>query len=145
MFEKDDIRIFIDFAHNEHGIRAISDTVNAFNARRNIVLMGQAGDRTDEEIGGFVKAACELSPRPLLVCDMPGYERGRESGVVAELIREFAMQSGVEDDDIAVFKTPLEGVAHALANAQQGDCLVLLALTQRDEALKMVRSFLRSD
>ncbi len=145
LFEKDDIRIFIDFAHNEHGIRAISDTVNAFNARRNIVLMGQAGDRTDEEIGGFVKAACELSPRPLLVCDMPGYERGRESGVVAELIREFAMQSGVEDDDIAMFKTPLEGVAHALANAQQGDCLVLLALTQRDEALKMVRSFLRSD
>ncbi len=30
---------------NEHGLKAISDTVKAFNASRHIVLMGQAGDR----------------------------------------------------------------------------------------------------
>jgi len=76
---------------------------------------------------------------------MPGYERGRKSGVVAELIREFARESGVADRDIAMFKSPVEGVSYALANAQQGDCLVLLALTQRDEVLKMVGSFLRRD
>lgn len=145
LFEKDGIRIFIDFAHNEHGIRAISDTVNAFNARRNIVLMGQAGDRTDADIGDFVRAACDLNPRPLLVCDLPGYERGRESGVVSGLIREVALESGVADSDIAMFKSPVDGVAHALDRAQQGDCLVLLALTQRDEVLKMVRAFLRRD
>lgn len=144
LFERNGIRILIDFAHNEHGIRAISDTVNAFNANRNIVLMGQAGDRTDKDIGDFVKAACDLNPSPLLVCDLPGYERGRETGVVSDLIRRCAGQSGVQDKDIAMFKSPVEGVSHALANAQQGDCLVLLALTQREEVLKMVRSFLEA-
>ncbi len=45
LFEKNGIRIFLDFAHNEHGVKAISDTVRAFKARRHLVLIGQAGDR----------------------------------------------------------------------------------------------------
>jgi cyanophycin synthetase len=143
LFEKDGIRIFIDFAHNEHGLKAISDTVKAFNASRHIVLMGQAGDRTDKDIADFVKAACDLDPRPLLVCDMPGYDRGREAGVVPELIRKTALDAGVAEQDVASFKTPVDGVQYALSNARQGDCLVLLALTQRDEVLEMVRSFVK--
>lgn len=145
LFVKDGIRVFIDFAHNEHGLKAISDTVQAFNAKRHIVLMGQAGDRTDQDIQDFVNAACDLNPRPLLVCDLPNYERGRETGVVSEMIREFALDAGVPQDAIAMFKSPVEGVRHALAGAKKGDCLVLLALTQRDEVLEMVQSFVRQD
>lgn len=141
LFEKGDIRIFIDFAHNEHGLKAISDTVKAFNAHRYIVLMGQAGDRTDREIADYVKAACDLNPSPLLVCDLPGYERGRQTGVVSGLIRDFAVDEGIPGNSISLFKTPVEAVRQALADARPGDCLVLLALTQRDQVLQMVRSF----
>jgi len=143
LFIKNDIRIFIDFAHNEHGLKAISDTVKAFNANRHIVLIGQAGDRTDQDIKDFVKAACNLNPRPLLVCDLPDYERGRQTGVVSELIREFALDAGIPENVVTLFKSPVEGVQHALANAKEGDCLVLLALTQRDEVLEMVQSFVQ--
>ena len=64
LYEKNGIRIFIDFAHNEHGLKAVADTVRAFNATRNIVLMGQAGDRTNEEIGAFCKRRMRTGARP---------------------------------------------------------------------------------
>ena len=144
LYQKNGIRIFIDFAHNEHGLKAVGDTVNAFKARRNIVLMGQAGDRSDEEISAFVNAACGLEPARLLVCDMPGYERGRQAGVVAGMIAQTALDHGLQQDAVAMFNSPLEGVKNALHYAQEGDCLVLLALTQRGEVTKLVREFVEN-
>jgi len=139
LFEKNGVRIFIDFAHNEHGLKAIADTVRAFGAKRNFVLMGQAGDRSDREIAAFVDAACELKPARLLVCDLPGYERGRDSGAVAKLIERLALDKGLPRDSVSVFDSPVDGVRDALNTARAGDCLVLLALTQRDRILEMVR------
>jgi len=145
LFEKDGIRIFLDFAHNEHGIKAISETVKAFQAERNIVLMGQAGDRLDKDIDDLVRAACELDPDRLLVCELPGYERGRPSMEVPALIRDIALAEGVPEAAISIFASPLKGVEEALAEARQGDCLVLLALTQRDEVLALIRDFVADD
>lgn len=145
LFEKNGIRIFLDFAHNEHGIRAISETIKAFDADRHIVLMGQAGDRTDKDIGDFVAAVCGLKPWRLLVCGLPAYERGRQPGEVPELIRGFAIIEGVLEQAVTVFTSPVEGVKKALADAKDGDCLVLLALTQRDEVLALIRSFVSGD
>jgi len=141
LFEKDGVRIFIDFAHNEHGLKAIADTVQAFGAKRNFVLMGQAGDRSDREIAAFVDAACELRPARLLVCDLPGYERGRESGAVAKLIERLALDRGLPRDSVGMFDSPVDGVKDALNAARAGDCLVLLALTQRDRILDLVRGW----
>lgn len=141
LFEKKGIRIFLDFAHNEHGIKAISETIRAFNACRHIVLMGQAGDRQDKDIADLVRAVCSMDPDQLLVCELPGFERGRQTGTVPELIRELAIGEGVPKEAVTVFTSPLEGVRKALADARQGDCLVLLALTQRDEVLALIREF----
>ena len=141
LFEKNGIKIFLDFAHNEHGIRAVSETVNAFQAKRHIVLIGQAGDRTDKDIGDFIGAACGLNPDRLLICELPGYERGRQAGEVPELITGFAIGAGVPKKAVSVVTSPVEGVKIALAEAQTGDCLVLLALSQRDEVLALIREF----
>jgi hypothetical protein len=72
---------------------------------------------------------------------MPGYERGRLPGKVAEMIRNFAIDEGLSPAAVTMFNTPLEGVKDALANALEGDCLVLLALTQRNEVLATVQKF----
>ena len=141
LFEKDGVRIFLDFAHNEHGLKAVGETVNAFHAERNIVLMGQAGDRLDDDIDDLVRAACDLNPERLLVCELPGYQRGRTSMEVPARIRDVAIAEGVLDQAIALFSSPLDGVRSALAEARQGDCLVLLALSQRDEVLALIRDF----
>lgn len=141
LFEKNGVRIFLDFAHNEHGVRAIRDTVRAFDAERYIVLIGQAGDRTDKDISDLVEAVCDLDPCRLLVCDMPGYERGRQPWEVANMISKFAAGQGVPKEAISLFKSPLDGVKQALADTSDGDCLVLLAFTQRNEVLALLREF----
>ncbi len=141
LFEKNGIRIFLDFAHNEHGIKAVRETIKAFQAQRHIVLIGQAGDRADRDIGDFIAAAVGLNPDPLLICELPGYERGRQAGEVPELIAGFAIDEGVPREAVTLLTSPVEGVKKALAEAQPGDCLVLLALTQRDEVLALVREF----
>ena len=141
LYEKNGIRVFIDFAHNEHGLKAVAETVRAFKASRNIVLMGQAGDRSNEEIGAFLSAACELEPAPLLVCDLPGYERGRLPGQVADLICQLAITEGLEQEAVKRFDSPVEGVQYALSSAREGDCMVLLALTQRAEVTQLVQEF----
>jgi cyanophycin synthetase len=142
LFVKDGVRIFVDFAHNEHGMQAIADTVRSFGARRNYLLMGQAGDRSDSEIAAFLDAACELDPAVLMICDLPGYERGREGGAVAKLIERLALDKGLPRDSVKMFKSPADGAAYALRSAREGDCLVLLALTQRERILEMVRAYI---
>jgi hypothetical protein len=57
------------------------------------------------------------------------------------LITAFAIDAGVPRDTVTELASPVEGVKKALAEAKPGDCLVLLALTQRDELLALVREF----
>ncbi len=136
------IRILVDFAHNEHGMKALADAVRQVPAKRVILLMGQAGDRLDADIAALVKAACSINPGQLLVTELPGYERGREPFEVPELIRTQALKSGIPDNVIEIFPGPREATAQALSRARPGDLLVLLALTQRSAALSLIHQFI---
>lgn len=139
------VRILVDFAHNEHGMKALADAVRQVPAERVILLMGQAGDRQDEDIADLVRAACTIRPDSLLVAELPGYERGREAFEVPELIRKEAIRSGISESAIEMCSSPGDATAMALENARAGDFLVLLALTQRTAALSMVHDFMAKD
>lgn len=136
------VRILVDFAHNEHGMRALAEAVRQLPAERVCLLMGQAGDRKDEEIAGLVRAGCSMNPDLLLVADLPGYERGREPFETARLIRQQAIQLGFPPESIELFPSPGEAAAQILHRAMPGDLLVLLALMQRSEALALVHEYL---
>ena len=136
------IRILVDFAHNEHGMKALADAVRQVPAERVILLMGQAGDRLDKDIIDLVRAACSIRPGQLLVAELPGYERGREPFEVPELIRTEAVKSGIPDTAIEIFPGPREATAQALNRARPGDLLVLLELTQRSAALSLIHEFI---
>jgi UDP-N-acetylmuramyl tripeptide synthase len=140
-FEAHGVRILLDFAHNEHGFRALTDMLSRVPAERRILLLSQAGDRSDEAIADMTAQACTLDPTRLLLCDLPGYERGREPGEVPALIEAAARQRGVAAAAIEQHASPVEAVAAALDSAQAGDLLILLVLTQRDEALRRIRKF----
>ncbi|MBT8049359.1 MAG: Mur ligase [Xanthomonadales bacterium] len=136
------VRILVDFAHNQHGMEALAETINQVPSERVILLIGQAGDRLDEDIAALVRAACSVRPDQLLVADLPGYERGRKPFEVAELIRSEAIRNGVPAEGTRIFPSPQEATAEALRSAQPGDLLVLLALTQRAEALALVHDYI---
>jgi len=141
-FEHEGVRVLVDFAHNEHGMKALADMVRQVDAERVVLLMGQAGDRLDKDIRDLTRAACSMQPEHLLISELPGYERGRETGVVPVLIREAAIEAGVSGQAIELFSCPQEATKLALNQARPGDLLVLLALTQRKEALDLVHEFM---
>lgn len=136
------IRILVDFAHNAHGMQALAETVRRVPAERVVLLMGQAGDRLDRDIAALVAAACDMHPDRLLVAELPGYERGRQPFEVPELIRRDAIACGLPEERIQLFDGPREATRSALQRARPGDLLVLLALTQRPEALALIREFI---
>ena len=140
-FEKDGVRILVDFAHNEHGMNALASMVSAMESERRVLLMGQAGDRSNEDIRDLTIAGCRMAPDVLLVCDMPGYERGRAPMEIPLFIKSVAEEQGMSADAVLLFGSPAEATKTALSNAQAGDLLVLLALTQRDQVFDLVREF----
>lgn len=144
LYERDDIRILVDFAHNEHGMQAVAQTVSAMPASRRLVLMGQAGDRSDEAIDDLVRAALGARPDLLIACDLPGYERGRAPGDIPALIRRQAIGHGQSPEAIQLAKRPSDGVRQALAWAQPGDLLLLFVLNDRQESVALIDEFIRT-
>jgi cyanophycin synthetase len=141
-FSKDGVQILVDFAHNAHGMDALSTMVSHVPARRRVLLIGQAGDRPDVDIADMTTAACGMQPDTIMTCALPGYERGRPQSEVQNAIREAAIRTGVNPDHIFDFDSPPEAASSALQNAREGDLLVFLALTQRDEVFSLIHDFI---
>ena len=140
-FERDGIRILVDFAHNEHGLRAVADTVARQDGGRRLVMLGQAGDRSDEAIADLLAAALRARPDRLVISELPGHERGRPPGEVAGLIHGFAVAAGFPERQIVHAASPAAGAQEALEWAQPGDFLLLLALIEREQVLQLAREF----
>lgn len=141
-FEHAGVHIVVDFAHNEHGMRALADTVLALGPQRVILMMGQAGDRSDEAIRELTRAALHMRPDVLLINELPGYERGRPITEPPAVIRAEALANGLLPEQLAMMPNPLQAARHALKMARNGDMLVLLAHIQRQEILHLVHDFI---
>jgi cyanophycin synthetase len=140
-FEHRGVRILVDFAHNEHGVNALAEMVARFPATRRVLTIGQAGDRRDDEIAAMTRAACGLKPDLLMISRLPGYERGRSSQAVIDVIRTTALGEGLVEAAVSEYDEPVAAVRAALEMACEGDLFVFLALTQRDEVLALIREF----
>ncbi len=134
-FDVKGARVLVDFAHNVHGMSAIVDTVKSFQAKRRLVLLSLAGDRTDDEIRGLARAAWKMQPDKVIIAEIPEYLRGRDEGVLPDLIADELRSCGANDAHFAYAGRSFDGVKMAVDWAQEGDFLLLLVHSQRDEAL----------
>ena len=139
-YEKNGVKIIIDFAHNPHGLRAVSETVKHLPASRSLVLLCQAGDRSDKDITDMVHAALNAKPDCIVVCELESHLRGRELGDVPRVITDALLKSGLQTDAIIQASSVLDGVKKALAWAQADDLLLLLALTDRDKVVELIQT-----
>ncbi len=138
LFTIDGVTIFADFAHNPHGTRALFQMAKAYGAKRTAVLLGQAGDRTDEDVRLLVEATWETQPDLIIVKAMEKYLRGRPQGEMVALIDSELARVGVPEARIDHARSELEAVEKALAWAQPGDLLLLLLHAQREEVLELL-------
>jgi UDP-N-acetylmuramyl tripeptide synthase len=130
IYELPHCRVLVDFAHNTHALQAVFDVSRALPARRRILAFGQAGDRTDDEIRSLAASAWAIGLDHVIVSQLQKYARGREPGEVFELIRDSLLQEGAKPSQIEQHEFELQSLDAALARAQQGDLVIMLALAE---------------
>ena len=128
----------VDFAHNPHGLEALAHMIAAMPARRRGIVIGQAGDRDDDAIREFARAAWAMAPEAVFIKEMEVYLRGREPGVVPALIEAELRSAGAGSGTISRWPTELAAVHAALAWARDGDLLLLTTHAQRDEVIALL-------
>ncbi|HSS79059.1 MAG TPA: Mur ligase family protein [Thermoanaerobaculia bacterium] len=130
--------LLLDYAHNPHGMAAIVELASQLPAARRLLILGQAGDRSDEAIRELARAAWPLRPDRIIVKELPEMLRGRGPGEVPALLRDELLRLGAPPASLTMTGTELEGIREALAWARPGDLLILLAHTQRDAVLALI-------
>ncbi len=139
LFQVNGVQVLVDFAHNEHGLAAMAQTLKAMPSQRKLVMLGQAGDRDDEMIRGLVKSALLSEPDCLVVCELADYLRGRKPGEIPALIATFATEMGMQHEQILHAGSCYEGAQVALDWAEAGDVLLLLSLTDRERVIELLQ------
>ncbi len=144
------VSVMVDFAHNPHGLNAVVDTVLKMTelkmpAKRYLVMLGHAGDRSDEDIRELTNVACRLHPEQFVIFELAEYLRGREPGEIPNLISRSILENGYTPEQISFAVDPAEGAQKALDWAQAGDFLLLLALGDRGGVFDILDRFEQSE
>ncbi|WHY98923.1 cyanophycin synthetase [Peribacillus simplex] len=114
--------IIIDYAHNEAGLKAIFETVSAYNKKRLITVLAGPGDRIDEELIRLSKVAAVNSD--LFIIKEDDDLRGREPFEVAGLLQEAAVEAGLHKDRTFIEPNELDAFVKAWETSQPGDLLL---------------------
>lgn len=135
-FDVRNIRVLLDYAHNPHGLKAILDTTARLGAKKRIMVLSTAGDRTETEIRDLARVAAASGVDEVLVSDCVGYEREMGKGGVPQLLADEFAQHGMTTDQ---FSSELIAVREAFNRAQAGDLLMLLVKGERMECLAEIQ------
>lgn len=144
VFELGAATAVVDFAHNPHGLAALIDMASRLPAARRLVVLGQAGDRDDEAIRELARVAWRMHPDRVVVKELATYRRGRSPGEVPAIITGELLALGLDAGAIELAPDELSAVRAALAWAQPGDLLLLLAHSRRAAVLDLVAGLKRS-
>lgn len=132
------VKVIVDFAHNPHGLTALTTALNSVPAKRRLYMCGQGGDRSDADIYKLTEVIWGAEPDAIIVRDMPSKLRGREPGEVPALIHQYLAKMNYPKDQTLDADTEVEAVQKAFEWAQPGDLLVLLIYEKRDEPMGLI-------
>lgn len=126
VFDELPFRVIMDYAHNAHGVAALTRTTAQIKVDgRRIVVMCAPGDRRDEDIVALAEAAAGNFDHYVLKRD--DHTRGRSSDEVPKLMRRALEGKGVGTGQIDVLEDEQLANEHALGLARRGDLVVILA------------------
>ncbi|MGH8108591.1 MAG: Mur ligase family protein [Arenimonas sp.] len=118
--------VLIDYAHNPEGLYGfLSIALGLKQSGRLALLLGQAGNREDEDIRALAKVAADFKPDFVVLKDIQGYERGRKPGEVADILRSALVENGVPENRLVTQLDEVDAVRAILEWASAGDLLAL--------------------
>ena len=136
-FDMGGFTVLLDYAHNVHGLKAILETTSQLGAKRQVLTLSTAGDRTEHEIREFASTASEYGIKDIIVSDCVGYERELGEGGVRRILADELQSRGVTPIEVA---EELDAVKKALDMSQDGDLLICLVKGQREDSVAEIRS-----
>ncbi|MGC1386647.1 MAG: Mur ligase family protein [Steroidobacteraceae bacterium] len=118
-------QVLMDFAHNPDALGQLLRTARALGPRRLCLLLGQAGNRSDDAIAELARTAAGFEPDCIVIKELPKVLRGRALGEVPALIKGALLGAGVAAERICM-EPDEETAARRLLNAAgPGDVIVL--------------------
>ena len=139
LYERDGVRIIVDYAHNPHGIAALAGALERVPSTRRLVVIGQAGDRDDAAIREMARAALAFRPDRVVAKEMDAYLRGRARGEVPGMIADELRRAGLPEAAIGTSPGELPAVEEALDWARPGDMLILMLHQERNRVEELLR------
>lgn len=132
LFIVDGVQVLLDFAHNPHGLEALVEMAAELPAERRLLVIGQAGDRSDQDICDLATAAKGLVFDRVLVKHLDSKRRGRPEGETAELLKAAFVAQGYRARQVGLHRSEPGALRAALRWAKPGDLIVFLTHEDRD-------------
>ncbi|MEO8104258.1 MAG: Mur ligase family protein, partial [Betaproteobacteria bacterium] len=126
-----DITVLIDYAHNPGGLALLLDAARRVQRDRTGrdarmgLLLGQAGNRTDQAIADIARTAAAGRPDLIVLKEIAGMLRGRARGEVPAMLKNGLLAAGYPPDNIRILADEVDAACELLRWAQAGDVLVL--------------------
>ena len=120
------IRLLMDYAHNPAGLDGLLSVARAERGTGRVgLLLGQAGNRLDADLGALAAVAAEHAPDLFVLKGIDGYGRGRLDDETAHILRSELQRRGVDDSRLRFAVREIDAVREAMSWARPGDLLVL--------------------
>jgi UDP-N-acetylmuramyl tripeptide synthase len=122
-----DVQVLLDYAHNPDGLRGLLQVAAGLRAGGRLgLVLGQAGNRGDDDIRELARVAAEARPDRVWLKDIGGdYLRGRAPGEIAAILFAALRAAGIAADALPVCLDEAQAAREALQWARPGDLLVL--------------------
>jgi cyanophycin synthetase len=127
VWDKLPFRVLMDYAHNPAALGEMSELVRRMRPKykRVVGVLSGPGDRRDEDLRELGRLAQGMFDE--LVVKQDKRLRGRKEGEAAGLIRDGAIEAGMNPGVITTVLPELEAVRYALDHGRLGDLLVVFA------------------
>jgi UDP-N-acetylmuramyl tripeptide synthase len=132
--------IILDFAHNPDGVKRLIEMAIQWSAKRKFIVLGQAGDRDDDQIQGMAREAVNLKADRYYLKALPKHQYERDANDVVELLRTQLLKDGAPAELVVVFPDELTAIQNMLAEAKEGDLLLVLSHEELDAVIPFLES-----
>ena len=128
------VTVLIDYAHNPGGLAMLlsaSRSMQMYQASSGCaegrigLLLGQAGNRSNDAIAELATTAAIFRPDFIVVKEIAGMLRGRALGEVPALLKNSLLAAGYPSENIHTEADEVDAARQLLRWAQPGDVLVL--------------------